>query len=266
MPASIDTSCPSPLDLGPGYRELAPPPALRGAVECLWIRVVPAGSTAARVLPDACTDLVWQSGSAAFVAGPDTGPVVVATPPGAVIAGVRFRPGAGGAALGHPLDDLRDVRVPVSDLLPGLERALAPELSPATALDALAGAAARLVAAGPPDPAVGAAARLLARRRVPVATLADQLGLSARQLHRRCRAAVGYGPKTLDRVLRFRRFLALVDDEDRDLELAHAAAEAGYADQPHLTRDCARLAGLSPAVLLRSRRAPANADGGGRPG
>jgi hypothetical protein len=26
------------------------------------------------VLPDACTDLIWQSGVGAYVAGPDTGP------------------------------------------------------------------------------------------------------------------------------------------------------------------------------------------------
>jgi AraC-like DNA-binding protein len=31
------------------------------------------------------------------------------------------------------------------------------------------------------------------------------------------------------------------------------AADAGYADQSHLTRDCRRLSGLPPAVLLEAR-------------
>ncbi len=35
------------------------------------------------------------------------------------------------------------------------------------------------------------------------------LGVSERQLRRRFEDAVGYGPKTLARVLRFQRFLAL---------------------------------------------------------
>jgi AraC-like DNA-binding protein len=33
------------------------------------------------------------------------------------------------------------------------------------------------------------------------------------------------------------------------------AFELGYADQAHLTRECARLAGLTPAALVAARRA-----------
>jgi hypothetical protein len=72
------------MDLRPGYREVAPPPALAGTLACLWVRVVPAGgAVAARVLPDACADLIWQAGRGAFVAGPDTGPNLAPLPPGA---------------------------------------------------------------------------------------------------------------------------------------------------------------------------------------
>ena len=39
--------------------------------------------------------------------------------------------------------------------------------------------------------------------------------------------------------------------------LGRLAAEAGYADQAHLTRECGRLAGLSPAALLAAGAAPA---------
>ena len=35
--------------------------------------------------------------------------------------------------------------------------------------------------------------------------------------------------------------------------LAQAAVDSGYADQPHLTRETVRLAGLSPAALIRER-------------
>jgi AraC-like DNA-binding protein len=80
-----------------------------------------------------------------------------------------------------------------------------------------------------------------------VEALAADLGLSERQLRRRFHAAAGYGPKMLQRVLRFRRFLAAAD---RDL--ARAALDAGYADQSHLTRECAQLAGRTPAALLRA--------------
>jgi hypothetical protein len=45
-----------------------------------------------------------------------------------------------------------------------------------------------------------------------------------------------YGPKTLQRVLRFRRFVSRIDACPDILDLATLAAEAGYADQAHLTR------------------------------
>ncbi|HEY2637990.1 MAG TPA: DUF6597 domain-containing transcriptional factor, partial [Solirubrobacteraceae bacterium] len=59
----------------PSYRELAPPPALRGVLACLWMQVVGPADPPTRVLPDACSDLIWEAGHGAFVAGPDTGPV-----------------------------------------------------------------------------------------------------------------------------------------------------------------------------------------------
>jgi len=64
---------------------------------------------------------------------------------------------------------------------------------------------------------------------------------------------VAYGPKTLQRVLRFRGFVSRVDARPAVLDLATLAAEAGYADQAHLTRECGRLSGLTPAALARQR-------------
>src|ERR1700751_1823837 len=90
--------------LGPGYAEGAPPAALRGVVACLWARVVPDGADRATlVLPDACSDLVWEQGVGGYVAGPDTGPVRTVTKAGTVIVGVGFPPPAGGSAPARPL-------------------------------------------------------------------------------------------------------------------------------------------------------------------
>jgi AraC-like DNA-binding protein len=90
---------------------------------------------------------------------------------------------------------------------------------------------------------------------VPVAGLADRIGFSERHLRRRCVAALGYGPKTLDRILRFQCFRRLAARDGR-LSLAELAAAAGYADQSHLTRECLRLAGETPAAHLAGARRP----------
>jgi AraC-like DNA-binding protein len=98
----------------------------------------------------------------------------------------------------------------------------------------------------PPDPATLAIAARV-RAGWPVDKVADAVGLSARQLHRRCLPAFGYGPKTLGRILRMGRALALARD---GLALARVAAVTGYADQAHLTREVKALTGASPGALL----------------
>ena len=225
---------------GEGYRELPAP----GALACLWVRVAGEGGERTDVLPDGCSDLIWSAGRGAFVAGPDTGPVPVRSAPGAVLLGIRFRPGAGGPALGLPLSELRDRRVELADVDPALARTLRGDLDPGEAARRLQRLAADL-AAVPEDPVVTAAVARLTDPEARVEALAGEVGLSERQLRRRFHAAAGYGPKTLQRVLGFRRFLAGPRDD-----LARAALEAGYADQPHLSREVARLAGTTPSRLI----------------
>jgi AraC-like DNA-binding protein len=223
-------------------------------LHCLWVSVAsPSEAEPVPVLPDGCTDLIWQSGVGAFVAGPDTGPAPAARPPGTVFVGARFRPGAGGAALGVPLSELLDQRVDAADLPAVPAGRLPGSLAPAEAMRRVAGIASQLVTERPPDRLVLEAARRLGRPGAQAELVAAQLDISERQLRRRCQAAVGYGPRTLARILRFRRFLSRVDAGGRP-DLARLAAEAGYADQAHLTRESARLAGLTPAALARSRR------------
>jgi AraC-like DNA-binding protein len=58
-------------------------------------------------------------------------------------------------------------------------------------------------------------------------------------------------------MLRFQAFLALVQSalsqgrEPAGDGLAALAADSGYADQAHLTRECVRLAGVTPRTFLR---------------
>src|SRR5438477_168260 len=106
----------------------------------------------------------------------------------------------------------------VADLPPGYTEWPAPaDLDPAAALARSLAITAGLVDGAPPDPAVARAARLLHDPQARAEDVADEVGLSPRQLRRRCHAAVGYGPKTLQRVLRFRRFVSLIDALSHDL-------------------------------------------------
>jgi AraC-like DNA-binding protein len=232
-------------------------------VRCTWeLTVGPGAERHGLVLPDGCQDIVLLAGRL-LVAGPDTGPAPVARVGGETVVGVRFRPGAAPPLLGPAASELLDTRI-LLDAVWGrrgreLEERAANAATPAdglaTVTDALAAAAGD---ARRPDPLVAAAVARLERAPGgpgPVAGIGPALGLGERQLRRRFLAAVGYGPKTLARVLRFQRLLALLDgDPAVRPSLALAAAEAGYADQAHMSAECVRLAGLTPGALLQRPR------------
>ena len=218
------------------YRELIQPDEL---VACLWTRDAASEPKRHRILPDACVDIVSVNGRL-IVAGPATD-AHLATTAGPTF-GVRFRVGAAGAALGLPAAELLDVSAALEDVWGAAEaRRIAEQATNAHQLKAA------IVPRGDQaDPLVRAAA---------TGTPRAALGIGDRQLRRRFADAVGYGPKTLERILRFQRFLTLAKTGGADL--ARLALEAGYADQAHLTRECTRLAGLPPAALLAEGAGPA---------
>jgi AraC-like DNA-binding protein len=240
------------------YREFRPLPALSDVVLCTWERTIPrsvAAPAPQRVLPDACVDLVWRGGEL-LTAGPDTRAVMSPLRAGETVVGIRVRPGAAGALLGLPAKEIRDERVPLDLLWPSFGHELAERLGDATDArqrrDLLERALLRRRAdADQADALVIHALALLDRSRTKVSRLGSELAISERQLLRRFRAAVGYGPKLADRVLRFQRFVAQAPAGDA---LARVAAEVGYSDQAHLTRDCVELAGLPPTQLIATLR------------
>jgi hypothetical protein len=136
------------------------------------------------VLPDGCVDVIWQQDRGAFVAGVDTGPVATALQAGVVFVGVRFSPGAAGAALRVAMHELRDRRVEVAELDPALARRLAAGLPP-RALARIASLAEELVVAVPPHHLVQHATALLTRPETRVAEVERAVGLGQRQLRRR---------------------------------------------------------------------------------
>jgi AraC-like DNA-binding protein len=245
------------------YAEHRPPAELASHACCVWTQVAGPSGHVQRVLPDGCADVVWMAGGELVVAGPATGPVFAEIPPGVAAVGVRFGPGAAGAALGQPAHELQDRTVELGDLWGASGRELAERMALASPLrrpGLLAQALARrLREAPPPDPVVTRAAALLAGG-MQVVEAGREVALGERHLRRRFHHAVGYGPKTLQRIMRMRRFLEIVEAMP-DPDVGWAAVESGYADQPHLTRESTALTGLPPVALLASRQPRGRADG-----
>jgi AraC-like DNA-binding protein len=250
---------------GQTYRELRPPPALAAHVSCLWIQQVDADAApyAHRTVPNGGVELACRVGSSPVLVGPRTAADVDVLMPGTAVVGVRFRPGAVPAMLGVPGSELVDRSIGLEEIVgrPALtlgER-VASSAAPAGALALLRQQLEAWLADAPePDPIVAEAVRRLMPWRAPdVGSLPSALNISERHLRRRCQTTVGLAPKVLHRTLRFQGFVALAQlamaqgRRPVGQGLARLAAEAGYADQAHLTRESLRLAGLSPRAFLR---------------
>jgi AraC-like DNA-binding protein len=247
------------------YVERSPSRALAGLVSAGWVQDVADGapSYVQRHVPNGAVELQWRPGSPPRLIGPLTAPLVEELAPGSTVVGIRLRPGAAGPALGVPVSEVVDAVVEVEHLwgqiaAEALEDRLAAAASPHAALDVLEEELARRVAdAEPPDAlVVEAVSRLMPWQATDVRALASELFISEAQLRRRCHAAAGLSPKVLQRTLRFQGFLALVQQAiaqrrpPGDEGLAMLAAEVGYADQSHLTRECVRLAGVAPRAFV----------------
>jgi AraC-like DNA-binding protein len=238
----------------PSYVEVAPPPELRPYLAFLWVHRIegPPPDDGRRLLPDGRISLVWIAGLGVRVAGPLTRYRRHPDAPRIVALGATFHAGAASELLRTPAAAFVDDSVPLDAVEPGLAARLDDRLGnapdPRRALAILAEERGRsLRAATTPDPAVRHAVGLLDRTAATVGDAAARTFVSERELQRRFSEHIGYGPKTLQRVLRFQRFMRQLASPRTDL--AAAAALAGYADQSHLTRETRRLAGLTPRQL-----------------
>jgi len=235
---------------------LSPPPALADFVLYLWRRKFPAGRafTVQPTLPDGCFDLLAVDGGLPYLMGPETTRADHIVSGGTTIVGVRLRPGCGARLFGSAASRLVDSGALLRDLgyPPHSARREMLALGPTSAehrplIEALLP---RIVAAAPND-GVGFGVAWLARH--PAATVDDlcaRLGWSPREVRRRFTAALGFGPKVMQRMLRFQRVLTEVRHARTVMKLSQVAAVAGYADQAHMTREFRALARATPGFLL----------------
>lgn len=238
------------------YREYAVGGALAGTVRCAWLHSAPADGVAARiaVVPDGCVDLLWTE-SGFMIAGPDRTAAFPPMRPGATILGLRFKPGIARHLLRCDLDALTGKVVAFDDLRSGGFNVHHECLLAADDTVKRLRLLRDIFAAEMGDLPVmrhDAAELETLCIRLPAEGLAAALGVTERTLRRISTAEFGYGPKTLARILRLQKLLGRMGEHNA--ALAELAAEAGFADQAHMSRDVLSLTSLTPGEILRQMR------------
>lgn len=235
-------------------------PALAGRIRTVWVQCTGPLPYVQRDLPTGGVEMHCPIGGLPRLVGPLTGPSARVLPPYTTVVGARFWPGAASPLFGVPADDLVDVTVQLNDLWGGAASRLGELLAGAPGPDAALALlqrhlVRRLERADRPDLLVTeAVGRLMPWHHVEIGAVSTQLSISASQLRRRFLTTVGVGPKVLQRTLRFQGYLALAQAAANRSEpvgtVGDLAAQIGYADQAHLSRECLRLTGVTPRELL----------------
>ena len=253
------------------YSEFHPKSPLNQVLECFWAlesdTVTPDHRTE-RILPDGCVEIVLNfaapfaqhTGDTTnvqprnFIVGQMTGPMLI-TPTGPVqLIGIRFHPGGTAPFFRLPIHELTNDVVELAAFARALgtkllaESVHLPQL--ADKVFAIEKALTRVLQASKNDLRVlRIAARIVqSSGMIPIDNLADESGLSSRQLERRFRAEVGVGPKLLSRILRFQQVFRAVDANEPAWPIV--ALDCGYYDQAHLIKDFRQFAQQTPAVLF----------------
>jgi AraC-like DNA-binding protein len=255
-----------------------PGPVLQSVVERFWAidpdpGVLPTAVGHERVLPTgqmhlafrlsggplqlfvSDTDRTGHSVAEAVVGGARTASYLRDVSRPAQTVGAQLRPGAAEVLFGAPALELAERHTPLDDLWPGEVDGILEQLASAATLhqriDRLETIlAVRLAARGPLlHPAVATALRQLPAS-PGIGRIVRATGYSHRTLIALFRRSVGLTPGDYRRMLRFRATLGMITSP-RAPSLAAIAADAGYSDQAHLTREFHTFAGVTPGEYRR---------------
>jgi len=255
------------------YAERPPSPRLGEWILSYWhfsAEQAPPPDEPYTVPPDGCT-------SVAVLRLPSLPPMVICVGPratsfrpgivpGMQLAGIRLWPDATLALLGVPPGSLRDRQGPapaaIAARIEGLVQVVGEALAangvadPDPAFDALerwTGGA--FPAPTPPEPRVRRAVRAIAAARgeISLAAAAEAAHASPRQLQRLFPAATGLTVSEYARIRRLREALAM-RLEGRHAHWSRIAAEGGFTDHAHLTREFLALTGAPPTAVARQLR------------
>lgn len=247
------------------YREIAPPPHLNQFILSYWEFLgpsLPESVEMHEIFPDGCVSLFHYTNSNTGVARLGVTPLQIETSVRAVAAGdrywgMRISPAACCAVLGVDPVVMRVDRYFAADEFPVLTQGISEAFGNVSSLedaipifesrmDLIAGSGLK------PDREVAHTVNLIIARSgdVRIEDLARSVGLGARQLQRRFKAASGLTMKRFARIRRIREAaFALIEQEA--VNWADRAAEMGYADQAHLTHEFSSVTKQTPQKFAR---------------
>lgn len=249
------------------HQEFEPPEALRDTVRCFWYDQRDFGEelTVFDVVPDGYAEIIFYFGTlygkdtqlpTPFMVGLLNEPALFSARKRLEIIGVRCFPWTVFDLLGvtSGKEPVRVFDHPIARLQPVLaELVRAGDI--AQAMAEVEQCFVRLRTQVAPDSILHKAgvAMRQANGTLPVRNVAEAAHATVRTLERRFKQSSGHTIKDVSALMRFEQ----VRNQlwiDPNASLAGLAHEFGYTDQSHLTRECKRFTGMTPAAFARKSR------------
>lgn len=232
------------------HQEIKPSSKLAPIIECFW-SITAMQQYQHLVLPDGCMDLILRFNATRLLSIEVACTMTYASrpsiPSGHSYIGVRFKPGMASAIL--PILDLRltDQLVPLLSLARQISNIISKNL---IAVNSVEERIMILEEAFLNEYSISnsqlAISKLVEHHGcVSKEELYETARLGERQFRRHCIAYTGVPPKTLARILRFKKVWQALQS-DRKRNLAELALDCGYVDQAHMTHEFKSFAKMTP--------------------
>ena len=255
-----------------------PSPPLHTAVESIWVcqndpqpyklqRVLPTGSAEIILnlkedsirVSDPERESVCEAGSGSVLCGPHSRHIVIDTAEQEFVVGVAFKPGGTTPFFRLPAYETSDAHVPLEAIWGKLRIAILRERllaspNPQTKLAVMEDALTEMWCpqAAPHAAVAFALASFHAVPQLPIATIADRVGLSPKRFIERFKTDVGLTPKRYCRVMRFQKAVRSTR-LDEAVDWCQLALDCGYFDQAHFIHDFRAFAGFTPNEYRTAR-------------
>jgi AraC-like DNA-binding protein len=226
---------------------------LADRVNAYWTLSVEAPPARVRVIPDGQVDLVFDldRGEAHIGGAPNAAFEVTHDRPTHLL-GATFLPGAAAALLDAPAGSLTTAWQPLAAVLGPVAGAVAHHVASAPDLDTRLAVVETFLLRRlrQTDPRVDRAVRAIEASggQLDVERLGRRSGASARNLSRLFHQWVGLPPKRFARIVRAQVALRRLTG-GTPVDLAALAAELGFSDHAHLTREVRTVLGEAPSTL-----------------
>lgn len=221
--------------------------------ETAFVRVLLKGDWQAETAPGA-----WTTAGRTVFFGANSKPLKVRVRGGFVVAGFAIRPSGWRSLFTQPHSQFADCMLPLQEIWGTIADDMLSDLEMAPDDDAKVDAMERAISRQlakigryKPDPAMvkfEVIARTDSTMRIEDA--ADELGMSVRQMERRCRVAFGVSPKSILRRSRFLDTAAAMRGFSTPSEAELAALR--YFDQSHLNREFRHFTGMTPGAFEKA--------------